>query len=722
MTLQFRAGVVNSGWQSTKIGGGGWVTGLDIAADGTKVCRTDVGGAYYYNASSGRWVQLFRSDTMSSSDYYIAAIYGCYAIAIAPSDTNIFYAVYGNYVYKTTNRGASMVRTNFSTVEMPSGSDASVRAWDGHMAVNPSDANHVVLCTPSNGTFQTFNGGTSWSAIGDIPAATYTESGYPAGGQAIFVSSSEIIVCSPGNGMYRSTNTGTSFSAMTGDPTQISNWDKKPNGEVWACAVPTTGTNLWKCVSGTWTNVTSGGPSACWSVACDPNDNNKLFTFSAGLINSFSSTDGGTTWVGPYGTHALTASDIPWLASSVNGDTYFAQGNTKFDKTNGRIYAGEGIGVFYCTHPTSAATVTWTSQTLGIEELPVNKILSPIGGSYTLIGGWDRPIFTLTDQTNYPSNYGPNHDNQIIMCWDMAVSPLNPNHIVAIVNWSAVDESCYSTDGGLTWTEFATKPAKVPPNAAAKKGGCIACCSIDKIVWVPSNNADPYYTLDRGATWTKLSLSGVPAAVDDGSVITGWGQAYYYSRFIVTVDTSVSDTYYMFNHLDAGDGGGVWKSTDAGVNWTRVYAGQFSTTTGAGSYFECAPGKTGHLWYATGNVGTADQANPSGVAFWRSTDGGVSWDYLSHGAYSTSPVVNEVHCFGFGATKSGASYPTLWMVGWISNVYGIYRSIDAGVTFTKVGDFPMGLLGPLASIRGDGNNWNKCYVSIVGQGAATFTA
>ena len=38
-------------WQTLKVGAGGFVTGGDIASDGTNICRTDVGGGYWWNGS-----------------------------------------------------------------------------------------------------------------------------------------------------------------------------------------------------------------------------------------------------------------------------------------------------------------------------------------------------------------------------------------------------------------------------------------------------------------------------------------------------------------------------------------------------------------------------------------------------------------------------------------------------------------------------------------------
>ena len=52
----------DSAWQPVKIGAGGWLTGIDIAADGTMVARTDTYGAYIWNGTA--WTQLVTVGSM----------------------------------------------------------------------------------------------------------------------------------------------------------------------------------------------------------------------------------------------------------------------------------------------------------------------------------------------------------------------------------------------------------------------------------------------------------------------------------------------------------------------------------------------------------------------------------------------------------------------------------------------------------------------------------
>jgi hypothetical protein len=68
-------------WQPLKVGAGGFVTGIDIAPDGTTVVRTDTNGAYIWNGSE--WQQLVTSTSMPASIVGNGTGTGVYEIQIA---------------------------------------------------------------------------------------------------------------------------------------------------------------------------------------------------------------------------------------------------------------------------------------------------------------------------------------------------------------------------------------------------------------------------------------------------------------------------------------------------------------------------------------------------------------------------------------------------------------------------------------------------------------
>ena len=86
----------------------------------------------------------------------------------------------------------------------------------------------------------------------------------------------------------------------------------------------------------------------------------------------------------------------------------------------------------------------------------------------------------------------------------------------------------------------------------------------------------------------------------------------------LVVDPTHPDTVYT-----AASGGGVWKSTDAGMTWQSAWPTNVTQTLGA-----LAIGPDGTLWAGTG------EANPSGGGLtyfgngiYKSTDGGATWQH-----------------------------------------------------------------------------------------------
>ena len=95
-TLKSQSGIFDTKFHTLKVGAGGYVTGLNIARDGTKVVRTDTYGAYLFNKSApnpgngggtGAWQQLVTINSMPPADARFGHHAGVYEIAIAPSDS-----------------------------------------------------------------------------------------------------------------------------------------------------------------------------------------------------------------------------------------------------------------------------------------------------------------------------------------------------------------------------------------------------------------------------------------------------------------------------------------------------------------------------------------------------------------------------------------------------------------------------------------------------------
>jgi hypothetical protein len=113
-------------WKHVAIGGGGMISGLSSDAAGkTFVARTDVYGAYIWNAAANHWSQLVTAASMPDSiRTQNGAAAGVYEIVVAPSrPTRIYMALQGR-IYRSDDTGKHFVQ--------PSAGNPFPLTWDAN--------------------------------------------------------------------------------------------------------------------------------------------------------------------------------------------------------------------------------------------------------------------------------------------------------------------------------------------------------------------------------------------------------------------------------------------------------------------------------------------------------------------------------------------------------------------------------------------------------------
>ena len=203
---------------------------------------------------------------------------------------------------------------------------------------------------------------------------------------------------------------------------------------------------------------------------------------------------------------------------------------------------------------------------------------------------------------------------------------------------------------------------------------------------------------------------GSPSALPGVSDWSSFDFAYYLDARTVTADRVLPNTFYLY---DAGYG--VYETTNGGSTWTQVYEGQISPYSFYNAQLQSVPGEAGNLFFTSGPLsGDQPAILANGGGFYQSTNGGATWAAI--------PNVLEVICFGFGAPAPGHSYASIYIVGWVNAVYGIWQSIDDAQSWTQIGTYPNGILAPIKTISGDQNDYGQVYVGFEGAGYALLPA
>lgn len=686
-------------WKPLRVGAGGWLVGMDASPNGqTRVVRADTYGAYILDGST--WRQLITKNTLPASEVALEKnATGVYEIRVAPSDSNRLYMAFSGYLYMSTNRGVSFTRTAMPYFEM--NANDAFRIYAQKMAVDPSDPNIVYVGTPKTGLFVTYNAGVSFTKVASVPVSKTVNGGFPGITGIVFDKSAGLLngrtktiyASSYGNGIYRSIDAGVTWNKLSGGPATVNHAVVTSTG-LYLCTTLDQGSRyIYRFEKqGSFTQLDPG--AVPWhSITINPQNPLHVVLGSAwgNVIQSF---NGGDTWSATIWTSTRVSPTIPWLAWTK--EESMSNGTIQFDPlVPNKLWFSQGIGVWTTTLTPTTSQVTWTANSTGIEQIVANEVHALANGSVAL-AGWDRGFFVSANSDVFPARHYPTKNVSVSHGWAIDSSPIDPKFIVGIASNDAYnqnEDSGFSLDSGLTWSKFATLPAW-----GADARGTIAVGNSQNIVWVPSGQRQPYFTKNRGGSWSPVNLPGV------SNDATGWGGLYkefYMNRHIVAADQVANNVFYIY-HTPKG----LFRTTDGGSSWVNVFAGEISPISAYSASIKAVPNHEGHLFFTSGHL---NGATPYGD-FKQSTDGGVTWTAV--------PNVSEVAAFGFGKAAPGQAYPTIFIAGYVNSIKGVYRSDDQGATWVKTVDYPIGSLDQIKSVDGDKNVFGKVYIGFMGSGYA----
>ncbi len=732
LTAQTKAGAPSSvpyTWKNVQIVGGGFVDGIIFhpTEKNLRYARTDIGGAYRWNEQSKRWEPLM--DWVSYPD---TNLMGVESIAVDPADANRVYLACGTYTNPRTPNGA-ILRSNdrgktFQRTDVPFkfGGNESGRGNGERLAVDPNDGNVLYLGTRQAGLWKSIDAGANWQRVESFPDITEPqptvapgsnpwEAAQRRGSGIVFV------IFDGGSGhkgaptatiyagvslldrenLFRSTDAGKSWSAVPGQPTKY-----RPHRAVLAADG-----NLYIAygtVPGPW-RMENGG---LWKL------NTKSGEWSDVTPEQPEVGEKGFGYVGisvdAHDPRVLIASTFDRWHSGRGNDDIFR--STDGGKTWKAVFGGGGTFDASLAPYVADTPIHWLFD---IEIDPANPNHAMFTTGY---GGWET--FDLTDmdrgQRTKWSVMSTGIEETVAL---ELLSPPKGAHLISAIG---------DYGGFVHWDldKPATEHSSQPPLFGNTDGVACAANNPDVVVRVGRSSAhhpgsNIGYSLDGGKSWQPAASTPQASSVSGHIAVSADGSSWVWAP-------QRSAVYYTHDH------GATWNPSQGLPESTRVIADRvnaqkfyaldlfggklFVSNDGAATFAEQALVLPGGLPKPGGNRGD----NRGGQDRIYATPGkeGELWLAAFDGLYRSVDTgktfsklggVEEIHAFGFGKAAPDKMYPALYLIGVVDGVRGIFRSDNIAESWVRIND-DQHQWGLLLHITGDPKEYGRVYVGTHGRG------
>lgn len=697
------------------LGGGGFVTGIDASSDGSRfACRTDVANAYVRNRHDRCWRPLFSPASMLSADHdplpqanEKSDGLGVAGIRIAPSNSNIIYASFRGYVWRSNNGGMTVRRTSLPQLAMFA-NRGEQRLANRLIDVAPADAEHVMVGTYGEGMWYSLNGGQDWQKS-TLPPAGKSLDNEPGIHLVLFdrLVARRVWVFVTGVGVLRSdSGPGGQFRLIEGRPKNawgllqgsdgtviVTEYDEQGKGALWR--IGTDGVSL---------PITP--PKQIRALAIEPQSPARLIaTDPYGW--TMTSTDRGDSWNG-VGIMSWQRSlgEVGWtrdLNTIVTAEMIFDPAQTD------RLLIAQGVGV--ADGSSSKVPLEVSDWSAGIEELCAVDTLAVPGGGL-LLSALDKAFWRVDRLDAYANSFrSPTRANNppsldiVAPASFMDFAGDDPDFLVGVVADGSETGPGFSEDRGRNWKVF---PATPPLGWGY--GGCIAASTRTNIVLLPANDGVGAYTLDGGRSWSSISLDGrKPTA--------SFNNAYYVTRKNISADKTRPGTFALVYPGIEDSGlpqplGGIWLTRDGGRTWRQTLKGivsegpadlgaMASSGQDIRQYWQCeidyVPGRPSELLYTPHADGKDDR-------FYWSRDDGANWREVH-------AQVRNVRSFGFGKPLASANTPAVYFWGSVEGREGLYATFNWFSSEPRlVTSFPSQMLANIVSVEADPDRWGRIYV------------
>ena len=718
-------------WDNVKIGGGGFVTGIifhptepDLA-----YAKTDVGGLYRWDKPNRSWIPL--------NDMFGVDMHNCYGIdgvALDPNNPDVIYIYVGAFwyfggggVYKSTNRGESWTKTGLS---LRASSGSSPERVDGEcIMVDPNNSNVIYCGTRYDGLFVSNNGGVSWTNVSQIPVGINVNDGNKnqpyvhAGIRTIAYDTasslapngrtSVLYVGVNGHGIYKTTNGGVTWSLMAGSPEKprrmkVFESDIYVTAGYYDTVIP--GTGYFRFQNGAWEDITPeiarDYPICGHEIVRDSEGNLNLFlsvakaTSAGPLYKKTENNDWETVWdLGEAFDHADLSEFMGW--SDMRSTFAAALEANPFPEEEGKIelWITDGRGV-YRNKDMENPQVKFTAEVQGIEECCLNVITAPHSGEAELFSGiWDFGGYRHTNVSEYSATSlgqvkrGPGVPRSFWHIQTLAFDYCeeNPDFVASYTqaaNFIADGCVVLSEDNGVNWhdngwSRTESNKGDVAVSSRLNENGYPTIVAIAYGAVTPAK-----YSEDFGKTWYNITGLEAYTAYDNSTISK--------TKFLLASDRVNPDYFYFYDDRS----GCLYVSSDGGKSFIKS-----DTTarpqTNKNPFFQTnvktKPNSEGEVWVS---------AYDSGL--YKSSDYGQSLDRICG--------IENVEGFGFGAEAPSTGEVTVFVLGVINNIRGLYRSDDNAKSWILVNDErqQMGVLPTY--VEGDRRVFGRVYVGTTGRG------
>ncbi len=559
------------------------------------------------------------------------------------------------------------------------------------VAVSPVDPAIVLAGLAPNGSsggtlFRSVDGGASWTEVAALSGTSVFSIAFTSTG-AVYIGTED--------GVWKSTDGGATWAQLDlniglNDTVKVVSIDPANESVVYAgvdSALGNQDKNVLKSTDGgaTWSDITPAmSAMTCNGLAINPGDSDNLVAAFSGSFGGgavWISDDGGATWTdrsaGLPGNPINDAVHDGGRILVCGGMAYGSQAVGLYESTdNGQTWSALHDGSWPTLYandvevdPADPSHVfvairgglcrsldggaTWEVGVGDTLALMLNSVrLDPGDATGIFIGASSAAVWRSTDggDTFVQSSVGIGQLN----VYSVAV---NPNNIaeLAIAFQGLNDGGVYtSVDGGVSWTlEGGLPPTRYNTVGFAPDGTLYAISDGPTTV-----GTEGLYRRNSDGTWTSLGP-------DQGTYFESELFSMCFSRHNAGLILLGGSDFGVVGHEAT-----VWRSTDAGVNWTKVYEGtaDFEEVYG----IEIVEDGTDTVMIASYLDTGSDH---SGGAL-RSTDGGASWSDSSTGlvygvqGYALCASPDDPNTFYYADGASGG---------------GVFVSTDAGQSWTNTG-------------------------------------